>query len=151
MKWRHWVAILKQYNLEVILLESNYTLQEKAWWKVGIVENTLVDWFLDIERAVIIGIGNPLRRDDNVGVEIVKRLKGTITKDNILIIEGESVPENFIEPITEFNPSHILLIDAALMGLKPGQPRFIEALKYLALLCPPTPFPFKSSAVIWYK
>ncbi len=93
------------------------------------VENTLVDWFLDIERAVIIGIGNPLRRDDNVGVEIVKRLKGTITKDNILIIEGESVPENFIEPITEFNPSHILLIDAALIGLKPGQPRFIEALK----------------------
>lgn len=81
---------------------------------------------MDIERAVIIGIGNPLRRDDNVGVEIVKRLKGTITKDNILIIEGESVPENFIEPITEFNPSHILLIDAALMGLKPGQPRFIE-------------------------
>ena len=91
------------------------------------VENTLVDWFSDIERAVIVGIGNPLRHDDSVGVEVVKCLKGTITHPNILIIEGESVIESFIEPITEFDPSHILLIDAALLDLEPGKLRFKEA------------------------
>jgi hydrogenase 3 maturation protease len=92
-----------------------------------ITKNTLADWISDVERVVIVGIGNPLRRDDSVGVEVVKRLKDMITNDNILVIESEIVPESFMQPITEFNPSHILLIDAALLGLKPGQLRFIKA------------------------
>lgn len=93
------------------------------------IENTLADWFSDIDRVVIVGIGNPLRHDDSVGVEVVKRLKGKVTNDNILVIESENVPESFMKPITEFNPSHILLIDAALLGLEPGHLRFVKALE----------------------
>jgi hydrogenase 3 maturation protease len=91
------------------------------------VENTLADWASDIERVVIVGIGNPLRRDDSVGVEVVKKLKDKVTDNNVLVIESENVPESFLKPITEFNPSHILLIDAALLGLEPGHLRFVKA------------------------
>ena len=40
--------------------------------------------------------------------------------DRILFIESESVPESHIEPIVEFHPSHILIVDAAILGLSPG-------------------------------
>jgi hydrogenase 3 maturation protease len=94
---------------------------------VEAIENSLADWASDSERVVIVGIGHPLRRDDSVGVEVVKRLKGKVTNDHVLAVEGEHVPESFMKPITEFNPSHILLIDAALLGLEPGDLRFIKA------------------------
>ena len=77
-------------------------------------------WILYYKRLVIIGVGNTLRHDDNVGIEVVRRLKKTLVRDTILLIESESIPENFIEPIVRFNPSHILIIDAALLGLEPG-------------------------------
>ena len=87
---------------------------------MDIIRNDLTEWFTGFERAVIVGVGNPLRRDDGVGVEVVNRLKGKISNDKILLIESENVPESFIEPIVEFNPSHILIIDAALLGLESG-------------------------------
>jgi hydrogenase 3 maturation protease len=94
---------------------------------VRTTENLLANWVADRERVVIVGVGNPLRRDDGVGIAVVKRLKSKVSDDNILVIESESVPESFLQPITDFNPSHILLIDAALLDLEPGQLRFITA------------------------
>lgn len=87
------------------------------------------EWFSSFERAVIIGIGNLLRCDDGVGVEVVRRLKKKFSKDTILLIESESVPEDFIEPIVEFNPSHILIIDAAFLGLEPGSMKLTNSSK----------------------
>jgi len=80
----------------------------------------LAKWLSNFRRAVIVGIGNPLRHDDGVGIEVVKELKGKALGDTILLIESESVPEDFVEPIVEFKPSHILIIDAALLGVEPG-------------------------------
>jgi hydrogenase 3 maturation protease len=94
---------------------------------VRTTENSLADWVADRERVVIVGIGNLLRRDDGVGIAVVQRLRGRVSDDSILVIESESVPESFLQPITDFNPSHILLIDAALLSLEPGQLRFIKA------------------------
>jgi len=85
----------------------------------------LVKWFSNARRIVIVGIGNPLRRDDNVGVEIVKGLEGKVQK-SVLLIKSETVPESYIEPILEFNPSHILILDAALFGLAPGAIKLME-------------------------
>ncbi len=84
-------------------------------------------WLSGYTRVVIVGVGNPLRRDDGVGVEAVKRLRGKIVNDAILLIESESVPESFIEPIVAFNPSHILIIDAALMGLESGSMKLTDS------------------------
>jgi hydrogenase 3 maturation protease len=88
----------------------------------------LPKWFSGARRIVIVGIGNPIRRDDNVGVEIVKGLEGKVQK-SVLLIKSETVPESFIEPILEFNPSHILILDAALFGLSPGAIRLMEAME----------------------
>jgi len=40
--------------------------------------------------------------------------------DNIILIDGGSAPENFTGLIKKENPSHILMIDAALMDSEPG-------------------------------
>jgi len=85
----------------------------------GKIEDKLGTWLSDAKRVVIAGIGNPLRKDDFVGVKIVRSLQGKVSK-SVYLIECETVPESFIEQIAEFNPTHILLIDAALLDDKPG-------------------------------
>jgi hydrogenase 3 maturation protease len=73
----------------------------------------------------VAGIGNPIRTDDFVGVKIVQDLEGKVS-EKIHLLECETVPESYLEPIIEFNPTHVLLIDAAFLGLKPGAARLID-------------------------
>lgn len=88
------------------------------------VRQMLMDWLGQEFRLVIIGIGNLLKSDDGLGVVIVKELQGKTT-DNILLIDCGTVPETFAGPIRKFNPSHVLMIDAAKIGSKPGTIRFV--------------------------
>jgi len=89
------------------------------------IEVDLKNWLSNAQKVVIAGIGNPLRKDDFVGVEIVRNLQNNVSQ-SVYLIECETVPESFIEPITEFKPTHILVIDAALLNLKPGSSKLIE-------------------------
>lgn len=89
------------------------------------IQKELINWFNDAEKIVIAGIGNPIRSDDYVGTRIIHNLEGKVPK-NVLLIECETVPESYILEIEEFKPSHVLLIDAALMQLKPGQARLLS-------------------------
>jgi hydrogenase 3 maturation protease len=89
------------------------------------IESSLKEWFSDAERAVVAGIGNPFRRDDFVGVEIVRNLQNKVSK-SVFLIEAETVPESFMDPITKFKPTHILLIDAGIMNQKPGTPKLAD-------------------------
>ena len=98
------------------------------------VEKTLQKWLKNAEKIVVVGIGNELRRDDFVGVKVVRGLKGKTPK-NVMVVESETVPESFIETIVKFNPSHIILIDAGLLGLRPGEMKFLES---TGALGPPT-------------
>lgn len=66
--------------------------------------------------------------DDFVGVKIVQDLQGELPK-NVCLIECETVPESFMDEIVELKPSHVLLIDAAKMGLKPGEARLLDVEK----------------------
>ena len=75
---------------------------------------------------MVAGIGNPIRMDDFVGVKIVQDLQGKLPK-NVCLIECETVPESFMDEIVELKPSHVLLIDAAVMGLTPGEVRLYDA------------------------
>jgi hydrogenase 3 maturation protease len=94
--------------------------------KVKDVGDALRKWLGTAEKIVVVGVGNELRRDDFVGVEIVRRLKGKVPED-VMLIESETVPESFLETITQFRPTHVLLIDAGLTGLKPGQIKLMES------------------------
>ena len=84
-------------------------------------------WFSKAKRIVIIGVGNPIRRDDNVGVEVVSGLEGKVPK-SVLLIKSETVPESFIGSIEQFDPTHILIIDAALLELTIGSVKFFESI-----------------------
>ena len=89
------------------------------------LKSSLMEWFSGAERVVVAGIGNPFRKDDFVGVEIVRNLQNRVSS-SVYLIEGETVPESFIDPITKFQPTHILLIDAGLLNLKSGSSRLVD-------------------------
>jgi hydrogenase 3 maturation protease len=91
-------------------------------------EEELRKWLTSPKRVVIAGIGNEIRSDDFVGVKIVQELQGKVSK-KVHLIECETVPESFMDEIVELKPSHVLLIDAAVMGLKPGEVRLYDAEK----------------------
>jgi hydrogenase 3 maturation protease len=95
------------------------------------IEKELKKWFADVRKVVVAGIGNPIRMDDFVGVKIVQNLQRKVSEKTYLI-ECETVPESYIQQIMDFDPSHILLIDAALLNLKPGETRLVKPEKLTA-------------------
>jgi len=96
------------------LTENKYDLRKE-----------LRKWLAKSRKTVVAGIGNPIRMDDFVGVKIVRDLREKILDKGILI-ECETVPESYIQEIVDLNPSHLLLVDAAILGLKPGEARLID-------------------------
>lgn len=72
------------------------------------------------------GIGNELKYDDGVGPFIISKLNELNLNDNVLLINAQTVPENFTGKIRKENPSHIILIDACLMGLNPGDYKIVN-------------------------
>lgn len=72
------------------------------------------------------GIGNELKYDDGVGPYIISKLNQLDLNDNVLLINAKTVPENFTGKIRKENPSHIILIDACLMGLDYGDYKIVD-------------------------
>jgi len=89
------------------------------------LKEKLESWLRGYSKLVILGVGNPLRGDDALGIKIVRLLRGKVPR-RVLLIEGGSVPENFIRKIELFAPSHVLLIDAAHFGGNPGDADLIS-------------------------
>jgi hydrogenase 3 maturation protease len=89
------------------------------------IERELKDWFKDATKVVIAGIGNPIRRDDYVGLKIIETLSGKVN-DNVLLLECETVPESYLQDIQDFQPTHVLLIDAAFLNLKAGESKLVQ-------------------------
>lgn len=88
-------------------------------------EDEFIERFKDVERLVILGVGNIIRRDDGVGPSIIHSLKGKLN-GRVKLIDTGPIPESFTDVIKAFKPTHILIIDAAGMNKKPGCIRFIE-------------------------
>ena len=92
------------------------------------IEKELKNWFSDAKKVVVAGIGNPIRSDDYVGLNIVEQLKGKLP-ETVCLLECETVPESYLLDIEEFAPTHVLLIDAAFLGLNPGEASLVDAEK----------------------
>ena len=86
----------------------------------------MVDFLDGFEKLIIVGIGNELKYDDGVGPYIISRLSKLNLNGNILLINAQTVPENFTGKIRKENPSHIILVDACLMGLSPGDYKIVD-------------------------
>jgi len=78
------------------------------------------------KRIVVLGVGSELRRDDGAGLEIVKRLKDNVPA-SVKLIECGTVPESFVDPVSKWKPTHILIVDSAEMGKPPGTSELIKA------------------------
>ena len=89
------------------------------------IESSLKEWFSGAERVVVAGIGNPFRRDDFVGVEIVRKLQNRVSQ-SVYLIEAETVPESFMQQIANFKPTHILLVDAGIINKEPGTSKLAD-------------------------
>ncbi|MCL2115108.1 MAG: hydrogenase maturation peptidase HycI [Methanobrevibacter sp.] len=80
---------------------------------------------------VILGIGNELREDDNVGPYVIEKLneffeKKDLIQESVILINAGSVPENFTGIIKKEAPSHLIIIDTVLMDNNPGTIKFIK-------------------------
>jgi hydrogenase 3 maturation protease len=89
------------------------------------IEEELKNWFANKKKVIIAGIGNTIRQDDYIGIKIVENLQGKVPK-NVCLLECETVPESYLLDIEAFNPTHVLLIDAAFLGLKPGEASLMD-------------------------
>ena len=71
---------------------------------------------------ILLGIGNEMKGDDAVGTYIAKKFKekGWITMD------CATVPENYVGKVIGYEPEKVVIVDAADMGLKPGEIRRIS-------------------------
>ena len=90
----------------------------------------------------VVGIGSDLRGDDVAGILVIRNLRAAMTRPqrcrvatagaahsnlkNIRLFDGGTAPENLTGEIVKFKPSHILLVDAADLGLEPGSATLIE-------------------------
>jgi hydrogenase 3 maturation protease len=90
------------------------------------LEDELQTWLKGATSVVVAGVGNAIRLDDYIGVKIVEDLQGRIS-DAVHLIECETVPESFVDEIIGIMPTHVLLIDAAVIGLRPGTAHLYDA------------------------
>jgi hydrogenase 3 maturation protease len=98
------------------------------------LEKALKKWLKGYHKLAILGIGNPMKGDDALGIEILKLLKNNVPK-NVKLIECQTMPENSTGKIRRFKPSHVLMIDAADFMAKAGKAKLFQpsAISGLAL------------------
>jgi hydrogenase 3 maturation protease len=102
------------------------TLQEEPRPGLEAVERHLRSWLSGAGRVAILGIGGPLQGDDAVGARVAQGLLDR-TADNVLPMVCWTVPESCTGPIRAFQPTHVLLVDAAELGQPAGTCRLVEA------------------------
>lgn len=86
-------------------------------------------YFLEgFEKLIVLGVGNELKCDDGVGPYIIKKLKESTVENNdrLLFIDAQTVPENFTGKIRKENPTHLIIVDACLMGGEPGDMKIVD-------------------------
>jgi len=70
---------------------------------------------------ILLGIGNPLNGDDGAGIWVA----GQFRKEGWVSLSCGTAPENFTGIIRRTRPDCLVLVDAAAMGLSPGEYRII--------------------------
>jgi hydrogenase 3 maturation protease len=81
-------------------------------------------------RVAILGVGSELRGDDVVGLlaaqQIEKNTKGKSVTPQLQVFMGETAPENLTGEIKQFQPTHLIIIDAAQLNKEPGHIEVME-------------------------
>ena len=72
-------------------------------------------------RTLILGVGNPFRRDDGIGPAVISRLKSENELEGIDLLDGGTDGLSLIEYIKGYEK--VLIVDAVDMGMVPGEVR----------------------------
>jgi hydrogenase 3 maturation protease len=76
------------------------------------------------QRVAILGVGSELRGDDVAGLLTAQQIEKAITKQttsfDVRVFIGETAPENLTGEIKKFQPTHLIIIDAAELNKEPG-------------------------------
>jgi len=71
------------------------------------------------KKVAIVGVGNRLRGDDGVGSVIAEQLQ-SLVGEKVLIIDAETVPENYLGVLLDAKPEIVLFVDAVDFGGEVG-------------------------------
>ena len=81
-------------------------------------------------RVAVLGIGSELRGDDVAGLlaaqQIEKNTKGKSVTPQVQVFISETAPENLTGEIKKFQPTHLIIIDAAELNKEPGHIEIME-------------------------
>jgi len=91
-------------------------------WKIL---NTIYSMVFGGSENSAYGVGNPLRSDDGIGSKNNSHASRKVVA-TVSLIDSETIPEDHIESILKLKPTHILIIDAALMNVEPGSAKLYE-------------------------
>jgi hydrogenase 3 maturation protease len=73
-------------------------------------------------RVAVLAVGSRLRGDDEAGLLVADALetRDQPTRIPLSIFMGETTPENLTGEIRAYSPSHVVIVDAADLGKRPG-------------------------------
>lgn len=71
----------------------------------------------DLQKVILIGIGNELNGDDGVGPYVADALADAV---DFTVFNSGTQPDNFTGKIMQLNPSHVIFVDAATIEGEPG-------------------------------
>jgi hydrogenase 3 maturation protease len=72
------------------------------------------------EPTCLVGVGNPLRRDDGVGPWIVEAVREAAAGTGLALVDAQDVPENFVPAIARGEALNVVFVDAATGDGPPG-------------------------------
>ena len=81
-------------------------------------------------RVAVLGVGSELRGDDIAGIlvlESLKKSKSIRPSVKLKTFEGSTAPENLTGEIRTFKPTHLIIVDTADIGEKPGTVLLLKA------------------------
>lgn len=86
------------------------------------LKKTLKSRLHNSKKIAVLGVGSELRGDDVAGVLAAEGLSGLA---GVGVFAGSTAPESMTGEIKRFKPTHLVIIDAADMGLAPGSVKSI--------------------------
>jgi len=94
------------------------------------LKKSLKAFLENASSIVVLGVGSELRADDAAGMMVAQNLEKVSDKINkkvkFKVLLGHTAPENFTGEIKRTQPSHLLIIDTADIGGKPGDVKMLS-------------------------
>jgi hydrogenase 3 maturation protease len=72
------------------------------------------------EPTCLVGVGNPLRGDDGVGVYLARRLNRNLRAGHLRVVDAEDIPESYVFEIAASDCRNVVIIDGVMTEAEPG-------------------------------